>query len=304
MQPNKKKLPNKLQKKIEQIQGFIRNSLLTNVEAENLGSDLQGIYQRLIAGHYRDTDFLSRNVFDIPRRTTEFLNYLHGYNLQALTWAEVLKQLPLSQVETVIDLCPGWAPKIELALAKIKYHRKVIIFDLDRSGFSKIQDFMSMFDINYNLFFKKGDFFSSSPKPSGDLVVANHIIDDLLIYKFRSFFSYSLKEIYESEKKYKEVVEQILSSFSRQNSLIKEISINLDRFVKNEGYLVMSQYRGLWEKSMRLDKWSVLCQQIMNGIRSNLLKENYKDYTDKIVPILARLVRKYFSSRDIFVLRK
>lgn len=303
IQPNKKKLPDKLLEKIDQIQTFIQNSHLTEVEADNLVSDLQGIYQRLVAGHYRDTDFLSRNIFDIPRRTREFLNYFHGYQLQAKTWAEVLKQLPLSKVETVIDLCPGWAPKIELALAKIKYQGKVIIFDLDKSCFNKIQDFMSMFDISYNLIFEKGDFFSSA-KSRGDLVVANHVIDDLLIYKYRSPFRYSLKEIYDSEKKYKEVAKQVLLSFSHQESLIKEISINFDCFVNNDGFLVISQYRGLWEKALRLKKWSVFCQNIMNGVKSYLLQKNYQDYTGKIVPILARLDQKYFSSRDVFVLRK
>jgi hypothetical protein len=99
-----------------QLNNYTSQNKLTKHEFSNLIHDLQEVVTRLEAGHYQHSDYISRNTFDIPRRTEEFLIYLQGYHQVAQTWTEILRPLISKDTQNVLDLCPGWAPKPEQSI--------------------------------------------------------------------------------------------------------------------------------------------------------------------------------------------
>jgi hypothetical protein len=230
-------------------------SLLLNVsegERENVLRDLGAVRDRLRAGEYARTDFLARNRFDILRRTREFMSYMNGWARHAETWAAILGELPFDRIARVEDVCPGWAPKIEIALAQIGFGGALILVDRDVEAAERLREFMRVFRPRYRIAIHDEDFFAPSNVPldrRADLVIANHAIDDLLIDRLAP----NATKVYEDEAAICEAFRAIDSA--RQSALEEiapRIAALLGARVREGGYLALAQYPSYVESVLDL----------------------------------------------------
>lgn len=167
-------------------------------EAQNLARDLAAVEQRLASGEYAETDFVARSVFEVQRRTHEFVTYMRGWHAQGQRWAGLLAAIAPSDV--VIDLCPGWAPKIELALMQMGFRGRVVAVDHSAESLAMLQDFLAVLQPPFSVVPVVEDVMNAQPRARARLVVANHVFDDLLMDRWVRARGGSLAEIYDDER--------------------------------------------------------------------------------------------------------
>lgn len=276
----------------------------SSFELGNLEHDLAAVEARLEAGHYAHSDFIARNTYDIPRRTEEFLVYLQGYHEIAQIWAKVLKPIITENTKCVLDLCPGWAPKIELALHNLAFSGTVQMWDVDLSSTKRAMDYMKLFKPNYDLQQVGTNLLSGDSQIKSDLIVANHIIDDLLLYKFCMRNKIELSSLYGSESLLIAATEGIITDKKIQKEISSRLVSVVDTTLSKGGFFVISQYAGLFEKANHLDNWILFCKEILDDIKTELFKKSYHDQSNVIYNSLQNSEEKYFFGEDIFCVMK
>jgi len=140
---------------------------------------VDAVEQRLASGEYREADFLVRSVFEVPRRTHEFVTYVKGWSAQARRWARLLAAIGIGHDE-VLELAPGWAPKIPLALAELGFRGTLRVRDRSAHALALLQDFRDALRIPVRLDVEQADL-RDAPARRASLVVANHVVDDRLL---------------------------------------------------------------------------------------------------------------------------
>jgi hypothetical protein len=211
-------------------------------EADNLRRDLSVLAARLESGAYKESDFAARNVYDVPRRTREFLRYFAGWNAQAARWGALLAP-HISGVREVIDLCPGWAPKIELALARLRFGGRVRMIDKDENAMRELLSFFALLDAPLRAEAIRADVFDTPPASEAELVVANHVVDDVLLDRWAPKMGLDKARIYEEEAALAEAWERILERRSEiEEELPRELAEALSRHVLRGGVLIVSHY--------------------------------------------------------------
>lgn len=264
------------EKTLQEIADYCSSHDLERFEKENLARDLNAIKLRLSSGEYRYTDFDSRSVFDFPRRTVEFFKYMQGYHARALLWANELKKVPLETIPLIVDLCPGWAPKIQLALHYLQYRGEVILFDRCPEYTVQLESFLEIFNPQFKIRTIPGDFFASSSVPTAKLVIANHVIDDLLIDLYCKHNKVALDDIYGNETIFLKTAEKIPSTID-PNHFASQFASRVDQFVESKGFVFLSHYPSLAERSFDLKKWIQFTKQTFSSIKERFIHLGYKD---------------------------
>jgi hypothetical protein len=291
---------------LNSIGQFSQDSSLDEFELSNLTQDLQHVLLRLQTKMYQESDYENRNIFDVPRRTEEFLRYLAGYDFQGEMWSLLLKPLVTQETQNILDLCPGWAPKIELALWKSGYKNNVYLLDTELNSIESIIRYMHMLKADLKIITTVGNFFTSPSIPKMDIVVANHIIDDLLLNEYCATHNQTLAQLYASEEKLLAAVSDICQhDKSHQSDYQKEfalkISTQLVSFLKPSSHLVLTQYAGLFEKAHQLDKWVDFVSSIFDLVATNLEQEGLIDIKKDVVSNLSPEQQTFFESKQLLV---
>jgi len=267
----------------------------------NLLRDLKAIERRMKSGEYADTDFENRNSFDIPRRTREFFRYFRGYMRQAQTWKVLLKNLPMNSFPSLINICPGWAPKIELALHLSGYEGQVILFDKNQDSLTSLMDFLEFFEPRFTLKTVLSDVYSL-PKPTAKLVIGNHILDDLLLNKFCQDHNLILEDVYESESTYKEIIQKIMTR-KLSKEFIAETAQALQAFCEPGATLILTQYPALAETDLTLTDWTRFCHDFLLALKAIFLQLGAVDEGTTVLKGLETQTAKYFSAEHAIVLK-
>ncbi len=210
-----------------------------DVTVANLERDLSAVLRRLHAGEYARTDFVERNVFDVPRRTREFFSYMEGYLRLAGRWIEALDGFPISELDDVVDLCPGWAPKIELALLRTGFRGTVVVVDTDARALAALSSLIAGFAPPFTMAAECADFFAP-PARRFRCAVANHVVDDLILSRFAPEPSSSLYEdegaLVAAWLKIAERADEVVAGFPA------ELAEAFSRWVAPDGWLLLSHY--------------------------------------------------------------
>lgn len=214
------------------------------------------MYSRIIGRQYVETDFVDRNRFDAGRRTEEFFRYLEGYIKQSKRWERILKPvLAHTHITSITEICPGWAPKIELALGRLAYTGSITLFDENLTSMKKLEDFAHFFYPELQIHTKTGNVFSKTKKPQSDLTVCNHIIDDLVLSLYTTNTRMQLYDLYESENIFIQATQNISKNHQLITQAAETITASLLRFIKKDSLLIIAQYPGLTETSLHLTSW-------------------------------------------------
>lgn len=286
------------------LQSLSSEKNFTSHELSNLIHDLDEVKTLLEGGHYQHSDYLSRNTYDVPRRTQEFFLYMKGYQQVAETWIHVLKPLISKDTQHVLDLCPGWAPKIELALHMLDFKGTVYLWDVDSASTQLVLDYMKLFKPKYNLTPVESDLFLNNFNKKSDLIVANHIIDDLLLYEYCKENHRSMKSLYESEQKMLDAIKDIMIDQEIQKMISSKLVRVVEKNLAFGGCFVVSQYSGLFETANNLIEWVYFCKAILNLIKESLMKKNYFDVTNSIEDSFLKSKDTFFTNSELVCLRR
>lgn len=214
---------------------------VSDLARENLGRDVRALLERARAGEYERTDFEARNIFDVARRTHEFLAYLGGWSEQAEAWAQVFERLELTGDESIAHLCPGWAPKLELALARRGHRGRVSLIDKRRSGPDRIVAFLRLLTGALDVEVIEEDLFAAS-EATYALVLANHVVDDLLLEEAAAALSIDPPRVYEDEATLERALGELVRREDRRGELMARLARAIGRRVAPRGRVVVTHY--------------------------------------------------------------
>jgi len=293
---------NKIDKQLNEIKNKIES--LSDLEQENLVLDLYAINERIQSGNYKYTDFVNRNIYDITQRTREFFTYFKSYYRFAKTWESILSTFPLEDINVIIDLCPGWAPKLEMSLCYLNYSGTVRLIDKHNESLIHLDDALEMFNPRFTIEKMASDFYFYQYSAE-KLVIANHIIDDLLIDYYCKLKNVALQEVYETESVFLKVIDDIYKIMnSNYSDFVSKLAESLSPYVACGGYLLLTQYSSMSEVNHSIKNWSEFCSIIFKELQQRLLTQNFTDITSKHIFKLAKMDKEYFGEKDLIVLER
>lgn len=280
----------------------LTNGDLSEPERKRLSHELQAVKTRLQQGDYQRFSYTT-NVFDVPNRTSDFFVELEFYCSLGKTWERILKQFPLDQLTTIADLCPGFAPKVELGLFYLQYTGEVVILDNDKQAMQQLQKFLELFNPQFNLKTKNVDLFT---KFEGDyeLVIGNHIIDDLILYHFSQKAGISLSQAYESEQTMISLWNSILADPDASASeVIPLISSICQRVVKPGGHICLSQYPSYMERMLGNLGASDFNRRVFLAVVDELLQQGFISDNQKLNAAFESF-KGHFTAEDCAILQR
>lgn len=242
-----------------------RGAQMSHEHATILAGQLQAILTRAGANEYEVTDFLARLPDDHPRRLREAGVYTKGWLRHGRTWAHLLRGLAIDNFTTAIDLCPGWAPKVELGLLLRRWRGHLTLLDRDLIAINRLRAFLETFFPPFSVTNLADDLYTTAIK--ADLVLANHVVDDLLL----DAFTPAQGVAYEDERALQAAHERLFKDRERAlEELTPRISAALLSILNGRGAMVLVQYPSYVESLLPLERGSTVVTEAFRRISVQL----------------------------------
>ncbi|MDD5456232.1 MAG: hypothetical protein PHV30_04280 [Candidatus Margulisbacteria bacterium] len=254
--------------KLKTIENHIEK--LSPTEKNNLYKDLDNMLIRLNSKAYTESDYIERNPFDMPRRIRDFFYCFERYHDHALAWEEVLKKIDLTDINGILDLCPGNGPKAAIALHYLDFRGTLYHLDKDEAASNVLLTFIKMFRSRFTLKYINQDFFEYNGQKV-DMLIANHVIDDLLIDKYCKTSGVLLEHIYESNDLFLDTIKRITDEpDSVRTEYAEHIALTLSRYLLPGGTAIFCHYSGLVEESLKIHYWADYCKMMLEEMLEKL----------------------------------
>jgi hypothetical protein len=278
------------------------NGNISQIELSHLNKDLETVLDRLEKDEYKKSGF-NVNKFNVPDRTREFYIYLQFYCEIGQNWTPLLKAIDINKYKEVVDLCPGYTPKIELALFYSGYKGKVIAIDKDIDSPKRLVKFMELFNPPFKTIPEKIDLFDHF-KSKYKVIIGNHIIDDLVVDLYCKKWGISKTEIYEKEGAITNLWAKILKDKDKNlaECLTKLVDI-FERITAKNGIILMSQYKSYMEKLLNLDEAARFSRTLFKMIIKELCKIGFVNEQNLVQKALKNY-KGHFGINDCCILRK
>jgi len=284
---------------LKELDQLLNKKNLSREVKKRLRVDLNAISLRLIKNEY-ETSGIVENIFDVPETFKRMYKHIDTYARIAKTWSFILSTLPINDKTNLLDICPGYAPKIELALFYLGYRGTVTILDEDYTSMKQLIKFMNLFNPQFKIRTLKRNFFSPT-KEKFPVVIGNHIIDDLILYYFAKKADFNINKFYENEQELTDFWKRIiLDKDENQKEITQKISDILSTIIAAEGYLCLSHYKSYMDKMLDLEKEYLFSKYVLENTINNLLNSGFclKEFQMK------RSADTYFKSDSVYILKK
>jgi hypothetical protein len=287
---------------LKNIINFVNAKPLTGIEEKRLLNNLLTVHNRLIKRDYRKYGY-SENRFDVPNRAIEVYTELEFYSLIGKTWLKILSALKIKNKSQVVDLCPGFVPKIELGLFYLQYEGEVIVIDKDSRALSGLIKFMDLFNPKFKISKKVINIFGRF-KENYEIILANHLIDDLVLCYFSNKLKTKLSDVYAKEGNVKKVWEYVLRDREGNLDIMTMIIVKIfAQLIGSKGLICMTYYKSYMDKILDMDDAYNFNRRLFKRIARELLIRGFSE--DK--EIVKKAFKKgcgYFEPNDWVVLRK
>lgn len=292
-----------MEKNLKDISLLLRGKRFTRLELERAARDLTTVEERLRRREYKKSSF-SSNRYNVPERARDFFVELEFHSSLGRTWAAILKAVGVSRFRVVADICPGFAPKVELALYYLDYRGQVVVVDQNRAALNQLKKFLDLFNYDFKFKAQQEDFLHSCPKVTYPLVTANHIVDDLVINHYCRKENIAAADVYTKEECFKETWQAILSerkTFHQESLML--IADAFDARVRKGGWLLLSQYKSYIERILDLDQMCRFTRKHWRAVAAELVARGYRDRS-KLAERALKGKSGHFGGRDCLVLKK
>ena len=268
-----------VQEKIESVAALASTLPLEDIEWARLEADLGRVEQRLGRREYLKSSFAD-NTYNLVERYNETLTELCFYSEVGRTWGKLIEVLKLSVEHTVLDIAPGAAPKIELGLYYADFAGEVVAMDQNLAALGQLERFLGCFNHRFTLKTREGNLFEPQHR-SFSLVLANHILDDLVIAAEANRQGLQLEDAYGREQTIVELWKQVLARGEEHlTTEAQRIAGALSPWVAKAGTLLLVQYPSYFERLFDLDAVSAFTQKLLEEIAGVLSHSGFKRDSD------------------------
>jgi hypothetical protein len=264
--------------------------------------DLAIIQQKIEKGEYLK-GFVPANKFDVPTRTEGLFREMEFLLQLGHDWDRLLGVLHLERFDKIVDLCPGYTPKIELGLYFGEYKGKISILDIDKRSIDSLERFMKLFSPKFKIVKVVKNLFGRK-LPKYKVVLGNHIIDDLVVYYFCSKENVSLKDFYAKEEIAEKVWRKILlNKGENANEVSTKISEIIDHITQKTGYVCLTQYKSYSEKLFGMSGAYNFNKKVFMKIFDILIDKGYSSKQELLSKAFIGY-KGHFDKKDCLLLQK
>lgn len=232
---------------------------------------------------------------------------LDYYQYCTETWENIFAQFDFRKIKSIIDFCPGWSPKLELALLNTNFSGTLYAIDKSADNLDIFRSLIDPFPKKFTLkclnadIVNLGDGFANL---SADLILANHIVDDMLMAEFLKG-SHSEIELFENQT----LMQQAWLKILKQESCFLEIENKLREIIAKRlnpgGYLLLAQYLGYQENLYGLKNVYKKCKYIVDNLERDLCRTGEFTRESKLIEeAFHKIKNPYFPKNDLLCLRK
>lgn len=190
-------------------------------------------------------------------------------------WQLLLQQLPcISSINTAMELCCGVFPKAGLALQKLQPHTHMYYLDASAEALYQCKSFLQQFPKYYSsAFFLQNMLESNELKLRFDLLLGNHVIDDIFLRHFLCKTQSVIKNPYCSKEVFLTTVSQAIPYYMRhgQDYLVTLCEI-FNRLLKLNGQIILSEYTSCYERELCIIEWPRLRLQLFEKMNDVFLQ--------------------------------
>ncbi len=248
---------------------------LSELEARRLTRDLERVALRLRNGDYEKSGF-EDNVLNLPDRVQQTTVEVEFMAAVGRSWARLLGPL-VASAQRAIDLGPGWAPKVELGLLYGGFTGHVVLVNQDAAALTTLQRFMTAFPLAFTLDAVDADLFTWPGEPA-DLVLANHLLDDVVLDLYCKREGVDAGTLYERESAFQAAWERILAwPASDTDTLVARLADAVARLTRPGGHAVFAQYPSYAERTLSLDGAIAHGQRVLRGLGAELVARGFAD---------------------------
>ena len=279
---------------------MLSNHLYTSQERVRAGREISVVRERLEKREYSRCSYVT-NKLNIPERMEDFFSEIIFYAGVGRTWEKIFSALNIARVGTALDLCPGLGPKVEIGLMYAGFEGQITVVDKDAKALRRLQEFLSIFNPPFQIKPRESDLFSVRGKYN--LVVGNHILDDLILNEACSRFSISLSDVYESEPLLRETWTRAISErTSIESAMLPRIADFLTRVCGADGRVVISQYPSYVERMLELKDMTAWMRRSLRKLRAALIKRGFVDESEPVRRALKGR-RHAFAHDEVIIMR-
>lgn len=248
---------------------------LSEVERTRARRDLARLRERLVRRDYAISGY-GTNTFDIPDRAEELLTEIDFHASLGRVWAAVLSAHELGRAPRVLDLCPGWTPKVELGLLYAGFSGEVLLLDQNAAALAKLERFLALFGPKFSVRRLVADLFTVELPPQ-PVVIGHHLIDDVAIDAACGAIGLPPARVYSEESAFREVWGVLLGEPELwRERLTERLSVGLHRLVAPGGALLLAQYPSYTERLLGLHQASAFSRQVLDLVAHRLMGRGYQ----------------------------
>jgi hypothetical protein len=160
----------------------------------------------------------------------------------ARCWTPALQALGVERAASVLDLCPGFAPKLELALHYAGCEGRVLLVDKERATLDELLTLISAFGVRFSAEPRVLDVERERP-PRAPFIAANHVLDDIAMNRGASLLGVALRAVYEREELLRALWSRVLAEGSAVQAYVLESIVSLfDECLEPDRVFVYAQY--------------------------------------------------------------
>lgn len=232
---------------------------------------------------------------------------LDYYQYCVETWIEIFKQIDFLKVETVVDLCLGWAPKIELALLKTGFKGKLYAVDKSQDNLKAFLSLIDPFEKQYQIILKQANILEKNNlfKNKADIIVANHIIDDLILNYYLKEKNIKEDDLFFNIDLLKKSWLEISKNEIVLNKVCNQLTDFIVKIVNPKGSIIISQYPGYQEKLYGLDEAYIISKKLLKKLKHDLLfKHGFQENKSFIEKSFYKSSFPYFNKENVICLSR
>lgn len=278
-------------------------------ELQRVERELLTVEKRLASRDYRIHSYC-QNVHNVAERTHDVYSEVAFYCSLGNAWAELLSAAEVPADGRVLDLCPGFVPKVELGLFYQNFAGRVVLLNKDSAALQQLRDFLALFRPRFDVECFHVDIFDQTSidellNQQFHCVTANHIFDDLLLDDFCQREEIEPQRLYEEEgfiiSVWRRLIRQGLLHF---DSVLGKLARSIECHVAVGGSFIATQYPSYMERALGLQHASEFCRQFFEALVARLEMSGFEKSAGWEMPEAGEQARQTFGERGYLVLRR
>ena len=239
-------------------------------EYKNFFKDIARSWRRLKTHQYAISSF-NTNMLNIPSRTADFFTELDFYRMIGKAWEQLFSGEVIAKAKKVTEFCPGYYAKVGLGLHYAGFTGILTAVDADKKSLDRMVRMLKLFDVSFQTNAAVADIYhsenESSNVPRADVVVGNHIFDDLLLWEICSLKKVNLNIAYRDETMMRKLWNDISDVQSEIiPGVAKKFFLMLEKYVDANGKAVFLHYESYFERSLKFDLPQILSFKLMEEV--------------------------------------